>query len=148
MRVLLDSNILIRWLEPAHPDQLLVQSAIDALLRASTELCFTLQNVGEFWNALTRPHDRNGYGLPPEEADRRARAFETRLTFLTDTSDVYLAWRKLLVAHSVRGVQVHDARLVASMQVHGVTKILTFNTRDFARYPQLEALHPAQVPTS
>ena len=146
MKVLLDSNILIRWLEPHHPDRALVQSAIDALLRTSSELCFTLQNVSEFWNVLTRPLDRNGYGLSPEETDRRVRSFETRLSLLADTTDVYRAWRKLLVEHSVRGVQVHDARLVASMLTHGVTKILTFNTKDFARYPQIEALHPAEVP--
>jgi predicted nucleic acid-binding protein len=145
MRILLDSNILIRWLEPKHPDRTLVQSAIDLLLEQSTELCFTLQNAGEFWNALTRPLDRNGYGLSPEETDRRVRAFESRLTFLADTPDVYLEWRRLLVAHSVRGVQVHDARLVAAMQVHGIGKILTFNTRDFARYTRVEALHPALI---
>ena len=148
MRVLLDSNILIRWLESQHPDQLLVQSAIDALLAASTELCFTLQNVSEFWNALTRPLDRNGYGLTPEETDRRVQAFESRLTFLADTPEVYREWRLLLTHHAVRGVQVHDARLVASMQVHGVNRILTFNTKDFARYSHIEAIHPAQVPAT
>jgi hypothetical protein len=31
------------------------------------------------------------------------------------------------------GVQVHDARLVAAMKVHGVTRILTINIRDFSR---------------
>jgi predicted nucleic acid-binding protein len=31
-------------------------------------------------------------------------------------------------------VQVHDARLVASMKANGVTHILTFNISDFARY--------------
>jgi predicted nucleic acid-binding protein len=148
MKVLLDSNILIRWLEPQHPDQILVQTAMDRILAASGEFCYTLQNVSEFWNALTRPLDRNGYGLTPEEADLRVRAFEFRLTFLTDTPDVYLAWRRLLVEHAVRGVQVHDARLVASMLAHGVEKILTFNTRDFARYTQIEAIHPSQVPAA
>ena len=40
----------------------------------------------------------------------------------------------LVVTYDVSGVQVHDARLVALMIVHGVTHVLTFNTRDFARY--------------
>jgi len=39
---------------------------------------------------------------------------------------------------------VHDARLVAMMNVHGVRRILTFNTSDFARF-EIEALHPSAV---
>ena len=36
--------------------------------------------------------------------------------------------------HGVVGSKVHDARLVAAMNVHGVRRILTFNTDDFTRY--------------
>jgi predicted nucleic acid-binding protein len=39
---------------------------------------------------------------------------------------------------------VHDARLVAAMNVHGVRRILTFNTDDFARYG-IEVLHPSSL---
>lgn len=38
---------------------------------------------------------------------------------------------------AVSGVQVHDARLVAAMQAHNITHILTFNTSDFTRYASL-----------
>lgn len=144
-KVLLDSNVLIRWLEPDNPDQKVVVHALDTLIPSGAELCYTSQNVGEFWNALTRPTTRNGYGLSPIEADRRARSFESRLLLLEDSSAVHREWRRLLVAHNVSGVQVHDARLVAAMHVHGVKTILTFNAKDFARYDNIEALHPSQV---
>jgi antitoxin ParD1/3/4 len=32
------------------------------------------------------------------------------------------------------GVKVHDARLVAMMNIHGIRRILTFNTDDFLRF--------------
>ena len=32
------------------------------------------------------------------------------------------------------GVQVHDARLVAAMKIHGINHILTLNVGDFKRY--------------
>jgi len=51
----------------------------------------------------------------------------------------------LLVAYNVVGVQVHDARLVAAMHVHGVKRILTFNDRDFVRYSDIMALHPRTI---
>lgn len=111
MRVLLDSNILLRMLEPDAPDQLEVAAALDRLLQSKAILCYASQNLGEFWNTLTRPVDRNGYGLTPEQADRRAIAVESRLQLLADDLAVHREWRRLLVDFRVSGVQVHDARL-------------------------------------
>jgi predicted nucleic acid-binding protein len=145
MQVLLDSNILIRWLEPDNSDQVVVEAALDRLMLSDADLCYTSQNLGEFWNAMTRPANRNGYGLSPGEADLRAREIETWFTLLVDTPAVHIEWRKLLVAYSISGVQVHDARLAATMHVNGVRRILTFNTRDFARFADIEAVHPADV---
>ncbi|MGA2169304.1 MAG: PIN domain-containing protein [Terracidiphilus sp.] len=145
MLVLFDSNILLRWQEPDHPDQILVAAAVDRLLISGAAPCYTSQNLGELWNVLTRPTDRNGFGLTPAQADRRARAIESRISLLPDTPDVHIEWRRLLVDYSISGAQVHDARLVAAMHVHGVKRILTFNTRDFARFKDVEAIHPAEL---
>ena len=54
-------------------------------------------------------------------------------------------WRRLLVDYRVSGVQVHDARLVAAMHIHGVKRILTFNTKDFARFNDIQAVHPKDI---
>jgi predicted nucleic acid-binding protein len=89
--------------------------------------------------------DRNGYGLTPQETDRLAKTFEEKLRLLPDSLAVHEEWRRLLVTNSVSGVQVHDARLVAAMRVHAVKRILTFNDRDFARYTDIEAVHPHSV---
>ena len=42
-------------------------------------------------------------------------------------------------------MQVHDARLVALMQVHGITHILTLNRADFARYPGIVPIDPVSL---
>lgn len=49
-----------------------------------------------------------------------------------------------MVQHRVIGSKVHDAKLVAAMNVNGVRRILTFNTEDFARY-EIEAIHPSSL---
>lgn len=134
--------------EPDVPDQIEVAAALNRLLKSKAILCYTSQNLGEFWNALTRPVDRNGYGLTPEQAERRAIAIESRLQLLADNLAVHHEWRRLLVDFRVSGVQVHDARLVAAMNIHGVKHLLTFNTRDFARFNSVEALHPRLVAQS
>ncbi len=142
---LVDTNVLLRFVKPDDRDYPLVRSAVHRLWTAGEDLCYTSQNLAEFWNACTRPAGRNGYGLSMPEADRRARLVEDQLTFLEDSGASHREWRKLLVAHSVSGVQVHDARLVATMQVHRVTHLLTFNVRDFLRYPTITPVHPQSV---
>jgi predicted nucleic acid-binding protein len=142
---LIDTNLLIRWVQPADPGFHLVRTSTNRLKTLGGVCCYTSQNLGEFWNTLTRPADRNGYGLTSQEADRHAKAIEKQFDLLLDDPAVHLIWRRLLVDHQVSGVQVHDARLVASMLVHGVQRILTFNTRDFVRYPGIEAVHPKDL---
>ena len=143
---LLDSNILLRWVKPDHHDHPMIVAAIESILRRDGVLCYTSQNLGEFWNTCTRPLDRNGYALSSQETDRRAKFFEEKLRLLPENLAVHEQWRKVLVTYGVSGVQVHDARLAAAMLVHGVKRILTFNDRDFARYPDIEAIHPRTIP--
>ena len=145
MTVLLDSNVLLRWNIRTAPQSQLVIRAVNLLLASGDLPCYTSQNLGEFWNVLTRPLDRNGSGLMPAEADGRAQIIENQIPMLPDDPAVHLVWRRHLVDHSISGVQVHDARIAATMRVHGVKCILTLNTRDFERFPWIEAIHPEQV---
>jgi predicted nucleic acid-binding protein len=143
--VLIDSNVLIRWAQREGPSFRIVGTAIKKLVRSRVEPCYTSQNLGEFWNVLTRPADRNGFGFSPAVADIRARDIEAAFRLLPDIPEVHKEWRRLLVDYRVSGVQVHDTRLVAAMIVHGVKRILTFNTEDFARFDEVEAVHPRDL---
>jgi predicted nucleic acid-binding protein len=93
----------------------------------------------------TRPASHNGFGLSIEETDARVNAIERIMTLLPDNEQIYWVWRDLVVGNSVRGVQVHDARLAAAMQVHAVSHILTLNQPDFARYTSIKVVHPRDV---
>ena len=87
---------------------------------------------------------RNGYGLSIAETDRRAKLIEADFSLLPDTERIHVEWRSLVVIHSVAGVKVHDARLVAAMKVHGITHLLTLDAEDFSRYPGIHVVHPLQ----
>lgn len=142
---LIDSNILIRWVQPEASEFQVVVRAIHLLEDSRDTPCYTSQNLGEFWNVLTRPANRNGYGLPPESALIRTENVEANFRLLPDSPAIHHEWRKLLVDYRVSGVQVHDARLVAAMRVHGVNRILTLNTKDFERFGDIEAIHPINL---
>ena len=65
---------------------------------------------------------------------------------LPEPAGLYERWRELVLSHRVQGVQVHDAKLVAAMSLHGIEQILTFNGRDFSRYADVVVITPEQLP--
>lgn len=142
---LLDTNILLRITRRDDPDHAIVSGALARLAEEGGLLYYTHQNIAEFWNVCTRPADRNGFGLSIADTDRQARAIERSMILLPDNAAIYHEWRRLVVAHSVSGAKVHDARLAAAMSVHGVTYLLTLNTGDFARYSGIRAVHPRDM---
>jgi predicted nucleic acid-binding protein len=142
---LLDSNILLRISKSDDPHHAAIVQALKTLVGQGVRLCYTSQTLGEFWNASTRPIDKNGFGLAVAETESLARVIERNFEFLPDSREVHERWRALLVKHNIQGVQVHDARLAASMYVHGVGQILTINVRDFRRFDGLRVRHPTEV---
>jgi predicted nucleic acid-binding protein len=146
MRYLVDSNILLRLLQRNDPHHSTIRQAVRALLARGDELCCAPQNIVELWNVSTRPATaRGGFGLTTAETDRRVRLIERVFTVLEETPAVYPEWRRLVVRNSVSGVQVHDARIVAVMKVHGITHALTLNVTDFSRYAGITGVAPDQV---
>ena len=134
MVFLADTNVLLRFADRTHPVHPIIRAALRKLRTNGHRVCATPQNFVEFWNVATRPTERNGFGLAPANADRLLRLVERLFPLLPDSPAVYTNWRRLVVSFGVSGIQVHDARIVATMIVHGVTHILTFNTTDFVRY--------------
>lgn len=146
MLYLADANILLRLPQRADPLHAVVRAALRTLRLRGDRPCYTSQILGEFWNVCTRPASaRGGFGLQVREADRRARLIERNFLLLPDNPTVHAEWRRLLVAHAVQGVRVHDARIVAAMKVHGVAHLLTFNGADFTRYPGISVHHPSSL---
>jgi predicted nucleic acid-binding protein len=120
--------------DPAHPE---ARSAIRILRSRGDKLVALTQNAAEFWNVCTRPSSaRGGYGLSIQETTKRLRLIERLVELRPDSLAVFQEWKRLLIAHSVSGVQVYDTRLVAAMNVYGIPRILTFNGNDFKRFQE------------
>ena len=145
MRVLVDTNVLLRSSQPNHPLCSQATHAVSNLLRQKDGVFFCSQTIAEFWNVATRPAGLNGLGLSHEEAAQEVSHIEELLTLLPDVPAIYAAWKRIVYEHRVKGVKVYDARLVAIMSVYAVESILTFNTPDFERYDGVSVLHPASI---
>lgn len=147
MAHLTDSNLLLRSMQPGTPLYAQANRAVTTLLGRGEEMPLVPQCLIEFWNVASRPTQVNGLGLPLADVQQEVQRLKQIFTLLPDTPAIYPTWERIVTAFSVQGRQVHDARLVAAMQVHGITHILTFNTADFLRYQPLgiTVVHPASV---
>ena len=147
MATLVDTNILLRSIQPHHPHYALVEKAF-ALLRARRESLFVaVQNLIEFWAVATRPlGSENGLGMTTEAATRELAAIKDLFPILPEPASIFEEWESLVTNYGVSGKNTHDARLVAVMKLHGIATILTFNVADFARFEGIEAISPASLP--
>lgn len=146
MAYLFDTNIFIRLAIRNDPERPICLQALRKLRARDEILCYTPQIVSEFWNVSTRPVSaRGGLGLSLDQTEIKARVIERYFVPLFDSQATFQEWRRLVVEHSVMGVAVHDAKLVASMNVYGVTNLVTFNGNDFKRYTNIMVMNPSDV---
>lgn len=143
--MLVDTNLLVRTLQPHHPLYRAANGAIAALRSQNRRLYLVPQNLIEFWTVATRPLDVNGLGLSTASARSEIERLERFFTVLRETPALYPAWKRLVFEYQVSGKPTYDARLIAAMQVHGLTSILTFNPADFRRYAGIEIIEPASL---
>jgi hypothetical protein len=115
------------------------------LPRQAVQPCLAAQNLVEFWAMATRPVDANGPGMSCAWAAAQIARMKRFFVILAENADVQPEWERLVIQHSVSGKKVHDARLVATMNVHHVSRILTFNAGDFSLYPGLTAIDPSST---
>ena len=145
MKVLLDTNILSRIVEPGHVHHRAALDATDSLGKQKHDLVLVPQILYEFWAVCTRPLHANGLGRTVTEAEKELTNFKSLFTVLDESPLTLAKWEKLIVTYHVVGKNAHDAHLVAAMAAHGITHLLTFNAQDFRRYAGITVMTPAAV---
>jgi predicted nucleic acid-binding protein len=145
MKVLLDTNILSRLVEPGHAMHKDALDATKALGVRGHILCIVPQNLYEFWVVCRRPIAVNGLRKTITETTTEFVNLKSLFTLLDDTPALFPTWEQVVIANAVLGKTAHDARIVAAMIIHGITHLLTFNDVDFRRFSGITVLTPAAV---
>jgi predicted nucleic acid-binding protein len=140
---LLDTNVLLRAAVPGSFHHVAAVQAVSTLLSRGDELLLAPQVLIEFWSVATRPLEVNGYGWSAREAE--ATKLLEQFPLLPETPAVFDEWLRLVIQHAVVGKQVHDARIVAMLNVHGIANLLTLNVQDFRAYG-INAVSPETIP--
>src|SRR5215471_2085980 len=97
MRILLDTNVLLRSVEPMHTHHSAVVEAIARLRETGHELLIAPQVLYEFWSVATRPMEQNGLGMTPVEAHAELVAMQRLFRLLRDERAIYRVWEQLVV---------------------------------------------------
>ncbi|MCI0332834.1 MAG: type II toxin-antitoxin system VapC family toxin [Planctomycetes bacterium] len=142
MLILVDTNVLLRLVEPAHSQHVVAAEAIGAARDSGYRTLIVPQVVYEFWAVATRPVEANGLGLTTIETQLKLEGLLPTVRVLRDERAIYERWQQVVADHDVKGKQVHDARLVAAMLRHDISHLLTFNAPDFARYSEITVVEP------
>lgn len=96
MSTLIDTNILLRSVQPTHPMHPVAVRALERLMKREESLFIAVQNVAEFWNVATRSEANNGLGFTVEEARREVDRLENFFTVICEDIESYRAWKNLV----------------------------------------------------
>lgn len=148
MAHLIDTSLLVRQADPRSSARLAALEAFRRLFGKRETLYTFPQNMTEFWAVATRPQAVNGLGLTVAQTEAERVRLEALFSLLPDPPGIYDQWVQLVNQFGVSGKPTHDARIAATMLVHGITHILTFNVQDFRRFAPIGiiAVDPTTVP--
>jgi len=132
--VLIDTNVLLEATSPKRRLHSVAHEILQTWPARDGGLCLSGQVLREYFVVATRPATANGLGLERSDALGNAAAFAARCRFLGEGPEVTERLWRLLQDIDCSGKQIHDANLVATALVYGVTKILTANSDDFVRF--------------
>jgi len=140
--IAVDTNLLVH----AHQREADLHQTAKNVLRGLAEspapwaICF--HSLVEFYAVVTHARLWKIPSTPKQARDQMAAWRESpSLRLLTDTDDALDRMGALAVAGSVRGGQIHDARIAACCLTYGVRELWTVD-RDFNRYPALRTRNP------
>ncbi|HEX8230710.1 MAG TPA: PIN domain-containing protein [Chloroflexia bacterium] len=141
LTLFLDTNVLV-YASLAHsPLSLKAQQAIQSHRQVGSDIWISRQIIREFLATLTRPQV---FAQQASAASLRTEVelFTRQYHVAEDNADVTERLLQIVGSVAVGGKQIHDVNIVATMQVYGVTHLLTHNVSDFARFSQFITIIP------
>jgi predicted nucleic acid-binding protein len=128
-----DANILVSASLSTAPFHLAASHALRGLRAKGAVLWISRQVLREYLATLSRPQSFTA-PLPAAVLSADVRYLESQFQVAEDGPAVTATLLQLIAWTSVGGRQIHDANIVATMQVHGIRNLLTSNVSDFKRF--------------
>ncbi|MBI4598978.1 PIN domain-containing protein [Candidatus Uhrbacteria bacterium] len=139
-----DTNVLVYALYSDSPFHTASRALLDRVQTdESLTFCLSSQILSEFYAIVTNPK-RVSEVQSSEKALGAVEALLAlqRVTLLPITGETVVAWMKLARHHAPQGANIFDLQIAATMLVHGVSEIYTFNRRHFEKFDGIKVLAP------
>jgi predicted nucleic acid-binding protein len=133
---MIDTNVLIYITVNPNPWYNAARQWLDRMFNEGFELCISTQIAREYLVVLTRG-DIFEQQFTSEEAIYELNAILSVFTLLDENERSVPFLTDLLQRYQVRGKSIHDANIVATMLVHGVKRLATYNSVDFRRFREI-----------
>jgi len=132
--IFIDTNLLIYATSDESPFQNRSVELINRLIKDGIPCVISPQIIREYLVVFTR-------GLSPTDPARAAalsniHKFLEAFILLEENQQTVARLSAIVADGKAGGKQIHDANIVAVMQVHGVKRLVTHNLDDFKAYAQ------------
>ena len=139
-KVLIDSNIFIYTLDESIGHTEKVRLYLEGLFSSNLELFVSTQNILEIKRVVTHPtFEKKRIKV---DIDRIINNWLKNITLIYGDEQVWYEYLELSQKYSVKGNQVFDLWLVATMKANNIKIIITANTKHFKKYRGITALDP------
>jgi len=140
--IAVDTNVLVYAHREDSPFHQQAAGRIAELAEGVAAWAIPWPCIHEFLSIVTHPK----IYAPPTPLERALDQLDAwlqspTLTLLAETQDYLTTLRRLLLSGRVSGPKVHDARIAALCQQHGVRELWSID-RDFGRFPALSVVNP------
>ncbi|MFH1738542.1 MAG: PIN domain-containing protein [bacterium] len=144
--IFVDTNVLVYASIEESPFHESALRSIQHYYEAGVEMWVSYQVLREYLAVLTRP-DALRIPQPISATVTDIQHFRKRFRMAGESAQILENLLALIQEVPVKGKQIHDANIVATMMTHRIRRLLTHNTSDFDRFSRFITLLPIAVGT-
>ncbi|MCA9308688.1 MAG: type II toxin-antitoxin system VapC family toxin [Patescibacteria group bacterium] len=134
--ILIDTSIIVHSL---NKDSFRHSKAVTYLSRlAGQPKAVTHQNIMEAYRVLTHPKHPNP--MTKQQALDALKYYVDNCRVISPTEDTFKSLNTVMASSSVVGNKIMNAYLVATIKANSITKIATFNKRDWEDFVGIEII--------
>jgi uncharacterized protein len=138
---LVDTNVLVYALDADTAQHASSRALLEAGRAGSVTLYVTSQIICEFYSVVTNPR-RVAKPCSPAAALTAISSLLGFLRVLPVPAQTVEELIRLVRRRPVTAADIFDLQILATMNVNGIQRIYTFNTADFAGFPEIALLTP------
>ncbi len=145
--IAVDSNVLVHGHQREAALHERAVTTLVPLAESPRPWGIPLHCLVEFYGVVTQPRLWTEPSSPSQAFAQIAAWRESPgCRVLSDKAAMFAILEGLAIEGEVRGAKIHDARIAACCQAHGVTELWTVD-RDFSRFPGLKTRNPLVAPS-